>query len=60
MVQVLVVRVDTGVVTYEDITLLCGRQVFQVLVIRVNKGVVTYESMIRQWNVSDLGPGFRA
>ena len=34
--QVLVVRVDIGVVTYEDVTAQCGRSVVQVLVVRVD------------------------
>ena len=45
MVQVLVVRVDIGVMTYETITPQCGRSVVQVLVVRVDIGVVTYEAM---------------
>ena len=39
-VQVLVVRVDTGVVIYEAMTPQCGRSVVQVLVFRVDIGVV--------------------
>ena len=39
MVQVLVVRVDIGVVTYEAKTPQCGRSMVQVLVIRVDIGV---------------------
>ena len=35
VVQILVVRVDIGVVTYEAITPQCGRSVVQVLVVRV-------------------------
>ena len=50
-VQVLVVRVDIGVVTYEAMTPQCGRSVVQVLVVRVDIGVVTYEAM------SGSGPG---
>ena len=45
MVQVLVVRVDIRVVTYEAMTSQCGRSVVQVLVVRVDIGVVTYEAM---------------
>ena len=45
VVQVLVVRVDIGVVTYEAMTPRCGRSVVQVLVVRVDIGVVTYEAM---------------
>ena len=48
MVQVLVVREDIGVVTYEAMTPQCGRSVVQVLVVRVGIGVVTYEAMIPQ------------
>ena len=48
VVQVLVVRVDIGVVTYEAMTSQCGRSVVQVLVVRVNIGVVTYEAMTPQ------------
>ena len=40
--QVLVVRVDIGVVTYEAMTHQCGRSVVQVLVVRVDIGVLTY------------------
>ena len=42
VVQVLVVRVDIGVVTYEAMTPQCGRSVVQVLVIRVDIGVLSY------------------
>ena len=45
LVQVLVVRVDIGVVTYEAMTPQCGRSVVQVLVVRVDIGVVIYEAM---------------
>ena len=45
MVQVLVVRVDIGVVIYEAMTPQCGRSVVQVLVVRVDIGVVIYEAM---------------
>ena len=34
MVQVLVVRVDIGVVTYEAMTPQCGRSAVQVLVVK--------------------------
>ena len=37
VVQVLVVRVDIGVVTYEAMTPQCGRSVDQVLVVRVDR-----------------------
>ena len=45
VVQVLVVRVDIGVVIYEAMTPQCERSVVQVLVVRVDIGVVTYEAM---------------
>ena len=45
MVQVLVVRVDIGVVTYEAVIPQCGRSVVQILVARVDIGVVIYEDM---------------
>ena len=45
LVQVLVVRVDTGVVIYEAMTPQCGRSVVQVLVVRVDIGVMTYEAL---------------
>ena len=48
MVQILVVRVDIGLVIYEAITCQCGRSVVQVLVVRVDIGVVTYEAMTPQ------------
>ena len=48
MVQVLVVRVNIGVVTYEAMTLQSGRSVVQVLVVRVDIGVVIYEAMTPQ------------
>ena len=48
VVQVLVVRVDIGVVTYEALTPQCGRSVFQFLFVRVDIGVVTYEAMTPQ------------
>ena len=44
MVQVLVVRVDIGVVIYEAKTPQCGRSVVQVLDVRVCIGVVSYEA----------------
>ena len=37
VVQVLVVRVDIGVVTYEAMTPQCGSSVDQVLVVRVDR-----------------------
>ena len=45
MIQVLVVRVDIGVVTYDAMTPQCGRSVVQVLVVRVDIEVVIYEAM---------------
>ena len=58
VVQVLVVRVDIGVVTYEAMTPQCGRSVVQVLVVRVDIGVVTYELYDTPvWEVSGSGPG---
>ena len=47
-VQVLVARVDIGVVTYEAMTPQSGKSVVQVLVVRVDIGVVTYEAMTPQ------------
>ena len=60
MVQVLVVRVDIGVVTYEAVTPQCGRSVVQVLVVRVYIGVVTYEAIMYDtpvWTASGSGSG---
>ena len=48
VVQVMLVRVDIGVVTYESMTPQCGRSVVQVLLVRVDIGVVTYEAMTPQ------------
>ena len=45
MIQVLVVRVDIGVVIYAAMNPHCGKSVFQVLVIKVVIGVVIYEAM---------------
>ena len=45
MVQVVVVRVDIGVVIYEAMTPQWGRSVVQVLVVRVDIGVMIYEAM---------------
>ena len=45
---ILVVRVDIGVVTYEDMQPKYGRSVVQVLVVRVEIGVVIYEAMTPQ------------
>ena len=44
MVQVLVVRVDIGVVTYEAMTPQCGRSVVPVLVVTVDREIVTCEA----------------
>ena len=56
--QVLVVRVDIGVVIYEPMTPQCGSSVVQVLVVRVDIGVVIYEAMTPQCGVvSGSGPG---
>ena len=58
MVQVLVVRVDIGVVIYESITPQCGRSVVQVLAVRVDISVVTYVAMTPQCGgVNGSGPG---
>ena len=43
VVQVLVIRVDKGVMIYEVMTPQCGRSVVQVLVVRFD--MVTYEAM---------------
>ena len=40
--QVLVVRLDIGVVIYEAMTPQCGRSVVQVLFVRVDIGVVWF------------------
>ena len=45
MVEVLIARVNIGVVTYEAMTPECERSVFLVLVVRVDIRVVTYEAM---------------
>ena len=55
VVQILVIRVDIGVVIYEGMTPLCGRSVVHVLVVRVDIGVVTYEAPV--WEFSGSGPG---
>ena len=46
VVQVLVVRVDIGVVIYEAMRVQCERSVVQVLFVRVDMGVVSYEVLI--------------
>ena len=48
VVQVLVVRLEIGVVTYEAMTPQCGRSVVHVLVVRLEIGVVIYEAMTPQ------------
>ena len=48
MVQILVVRVDKGVVIYEAMTPKCKMSVVQILVVRVDIEVVTYEVMTPQ------------
>ena len=48
MIQVLVIRVDIGVVIYEAMTPQCGRSMVQVLVVRVDIGVVMYEAWTPQ------------
>ena len=48
MVQVLVVRVDIGVVIYEAMTSQCGKSMVHILVVRVDMGVVSYEAMTPQ------------
>ena len=48
VVQVLVVRVDIGMVISEAMTSQYVRSVVQVLVVRVDTGVVTYEAMTPQ------------
>ena len=55
-VQILVVRVDIGVVIYEAMTPQCGRSMVLVLVVRVDIGVVTYDDTL-VWEVSGSGPG---
>ena len=54
MVRVLIARVDTEVVIYEDMTPQCGRSVVQVLAVRVDIGVVISEAMTPQcWRSMD-------
>ena len=50
--QVLVIRMDVEGVTYEAMTLQCGRSVVQVLVVKVDTGVVLYEANTPMWEVS--------
>ena len=58
MVQVLVVRVDIGGVTFEAMTPQHGSTVFQVVVVRVDIGLVTYEAVTTPvWEVSSSGSG---
>ena len=56
VVQVLVVRVDIGVVIYEAMAPHCRRSVVQVLVIRVDIVVVT----MKLWHPSVGGQWFRS
>ena len=42
------IELDIALVTYEAMTLQCGRSVVQVLVVRVDIGVVIYEAMTLQ------------
>ena len=53
VVQVLVVRVDIGVVTYEAMTPQYGRSVVKALVVKVDIGVMIYKAMtpsvLDQW-----------
>ena len=53
VVQVLVVRVDIGVVSFEAMIPQCRWLVVQLLVVTVDIGVMTYEVM----EVSGSGPG---
>ena len=48
VVQVIVLRVDIVVVTYEAMPSKCWRSVVQVLVVRVNIGVVIFEALTPQ------------
>ena len=48
IVQVLVISVDIGVVTYEVMTSQSRRSVVQLMVVRVDIGVVIYEAMAPQ------------
>ena len=59
MVQVLVVRVDIGVVIYESMTKECGRSVVHILFAIVDIRVVTDEDKTPQCGVSDSGPVVR-
>ena len=52
MVQLLVVREDIGVLTYEAMTPQCGRSVVQFLVVRADIGVVTYDTSVWEVNAS--------
>ena len=45
MVQVLLVRVDIGVVNYEAMIPQCGRSVVHILVVRVDIGLVIYDAL---------------
>ena len=58
MVQVMVIRMDIGVVICEAMTAQRGRSVVYILVVRVDIEVVIYEAMTPQCGeVSGSGPG---
>ena len=58
VVQLLVVRVDIGLVICEAMTGQSARSVVQVLVVRVDIGVVIYEAAPPPvWVISGRGPG---
>ena len=52
MVQLLVVRVDIEMVTYEAMTPQCGRSVVQIIVVRVDILVVAHKGMTPQYGRS--------
>ena len=56
VIQVLVVRVDIGVVVYEAMTQQFGRSLVKVLFVRVDIGVVTYAAMRSQCVASGSCP----
>ena len=58
VVQVLLVRVDIRVVTYEAMTPQCGRSLVQILLVRVDIGVVTYEAMTPSVGGHDCQSGY--
>ena len=49
MVQIIVVRVDIGVVAYKAMTNQYGRSVVHILVVRVDIRVVAYKAMTPQF-----------